>query len=105
MRYMNRKVKINGYTGECISYLPKTDEYMVRFDKPHPFRNDDWEFPESTVARSLLPFSWSDAVMGLGEFAPKIKCECGAESALNKREISPYSHAVWCMKFKRENIE
>jgi hypothetical protein len=102
MRYMGKRVKMNGYEGEVVSYDTGKQTYSVKFDKGHPFMMDTWDgFSESSVKVALLAeeqrrWSWSP---------PKIKkCECGA-GKLEFRNISPYSHAQWCDMFRQGEID
>ena len=94
MRYLHRKVKMDGYTGEVISYHPHKQEYTVRFDKGHPFMMDDWDFPEGRIQSALLLCTQEEL---WGYSKPK-RCECGAE-ALGRNKTN-YSHALWCDLYK-----
>ena len=96
MRYLHRRVEINGYEGEVTSYNNKTLEYDVKFDKGHPFRMDTWQFSENTIELSLKSPRLNE-IKSERNYTHQKKCQCGALKLL---DCSPHSHATWCDMYK-----
>ena len=100
------RVDVDGYKAVITGVDPSTGYYEVKFDKGHPFAVDTWDLPESRLKKVMTPFpTFGEWSFEYGSRAPEAKkCDCGAHK-LPERDQTPYSHAQWCIKFKRENIE
>lgn len=91
-KHIGRVVRINGNRGIVIGHDPKKhSSYQVRFENPNYFKMTDWWFHEDEIVKALSPH--------YKKFGPE--CECGWDKLpeLNK---TPYSHAQWCVKYKRK---
>lgn len=98
MRFLNKKVYMNGYNGEVIDYdFNKFSCYKVRFYDPHNRLADkDYWFSESDLESHIIS-SWT--------WKEDVKCTCGADTVYKMSEITPYHHGQLCLKFKRAKSE
>ena len=106
MLLVGDKVEVDGHTGIVQGRDPISGEYEIKFDKGHPYPTDVWQLPESRLNRVTPTFpTFGEWTFEYNASKPEaIKCDCGAHK-LVERDRTPYSHAVWCSKFKREDIE